>query len=75
MCIPHAGLPHKVSAVTLAEPWVPLEHEIVAPERSSGVSVVIVEVSGDLEERLKLYTAPVALLVAPSSNPTESDET
>ena len=44
---------------TSAELWNPLEHETVAPERSAGILVVTVEVSGDVDMSLKLYnTAP-----------------
>ena len=52
-CLPFIYLPFKASVATLAEPWSPLEHETVAPERSVGVLVVIVEVSGDFDVRLK----------------------
>ena len=49
---------------TLAELWNPLEHETVAPEMSVGVLVVIVEVSGDIDVRLKWYITSVPPWVA-----------
>ena len=54
-------LPGKVS-VTLSVELVigcSLEHMTVAPERSVDLLVVIVEVSGDIDVRLNVYTTPV----------------
>ena len=36
----------------------PSRHDTIAPERSVDAMVVIVEVRGDLDVRLKLYTVP-----------------
>ena len=55
-----------------AELWTPLEHMTVAPERSVGVSVVTVEIRGNVDVRLNWYTTPVPSLVAYWSCPTES---
>ena len=52
------NLPCKSSEATSVEAcnWTPLEHDTVTPERSVGVSVVIVEVSGDFDVWLKWYS-------------------
>ena len=56
-CMACKGLPHKVNSLAAmsssAEYWSLLEHDTVAPERSVGMLVVIVEVSGDLDVKLK----------------------
>ena len=52
-------LPH-----VLADPWSPLEHETIAPERMVGVLLVIVEVSEEFDVRLKWYTTPATPLIA-----------
>lgn len=43
----------------IVESGLPSEHETIASERSVGVSVVIVEVSGDVDVRLKWYATSV----------------
>ena len=67
-------LPGKVS-VTLSVELVigcSLEHMTVAPERSVDLLVVIVEVSGDIDVRLNVYTTPVPWLVGLNFLPIES---
>lgn len=44
-----------------AEPW-PSWHDTVAPERSVDAMVVMVEVRGDFDVRLKVYTVPWLVL-------------
>jgi hypothetical protein len=64
MIIMSDNLPCKTSVAVSAEFPIPLEHETVAPERSVGVLVDIVEVSGDLDVRLKWYSTSVPRLSA-----------
>ena len=58
-----------VAIVSAADICCPSEHETVAPERSAGVLVDVVEVSGDLDVRLKWYTTPVLRFLATISCP------
>lgn len=62
----------KASVATSAELWTPSEHETVALERSFGVLVIIVEVSGDVDVRLNLYTTPVPRFIGLNSLPITS---
>ena len=55
-------LPCKASVATSAESSNPSEQETVAPERSVGVLVFMVEVKGDDDMSLNVYSAPVFLL-------------
>ena len=61
-------VPCKTSIAISAEFFSPLEHKTVALERSVGVLVDIVEVSGELDVRLKWYPVPVACRLCPTGS-------
>ena len=46
-------------------PVCPLEQETLAPDRSVGISVIIIEVSGDFDVRLKWYTTNTSDSIEP----------
>ena len=52
------GMISTTNVSMLAELANPSRHDTIAPERSVDAMVVIVEVRGDLDVRVKLYTAP-----------------